>query len=153
MKDEGELVFYREVLLSDYGLDKTKDNVLFMQADAMNLNPNFTNFDLIVLPLLLEELRDPKDFLLDIHERLKEKGFLVIASTYEWNLSVTPRENWPGGFKQDGEPVTSFEGIHTLLDPQFDLISNDKELYLTLPKSSRLTEKRKVQISVWKRKK
>lgn len=153
MKDEGELVFYREVLLSNYGLDKTKDNVLFMQADAMNLNPNFTNFDLIVLPLLLEELRDPKDFLLDIHERLKEKGFLVIASTYEWNLSVTPRENWPGGFKQDGEPVTSFEGIHTLLDPQFDLISNDKELYLTLPKSSRLTEKRKVQISVWKRKK
>lgn len=152
MKDEGELVFYREVVLSDFGLDKTKDNVLFMQGDAMNLNPNFTNYDLIVMPLLLEELRDPIGFLMNIHERLKENGYLVIASTYEWNLSVTPRENWPGGFKQDGEPATSFEGIKALLDPQFHLISINNELDLTLKKSSRITESRKVQVTIWKRK-
>ncbi len=39
MKDEGELVFYRDVVLDDFGLADAKGNILFMQADAMNLNP------------------------------------------------------------------------------------------------------------------
>src|SRR5690606_29576031 len=55
MKDEGELVFYHDIVLEEYGLSEFKDRVAFMQADAMNLRPNFTGYDLIILPALLEE--------------------------------------------------------------------------------------------------
>src|SRR5690554_7423263 len=70
MKDEGELVFYRDVVLSDYGLSETKEQILFMQADAMNLKPNYSGYDLIIVPNLLEELSDPLLFLSEIHTRL-----------------------------------------------------------------------------------
>ncbi|MBP7612538.1 MAG: 5-histidylcysteine sulfoxide synthase, partial [Paludibacter sp.] len=48
VKDEGELVFYRDVVLSDMGLENAKDNILFMQADANNLKPIYSGYDLII---------------------------------------------------------------------------------------------------------
>jgi hypothetical protein len=54
-KDEGELVFYRDIVLADFGLSEVKGNILFMQADAMNLKPNYSGYDLIIIPALLEE--------------------------------------------------------------------------------------------------
>ena len=151
IKDEGELVFYRDVVLSDFGLEKGKDNILFMQADAMNLKPNFTGYDVIIVPNLLEELHNPKAFLEQIHERLNENGLLFIASTYEWNEARTKRENWPGGFKQDGEPVTSLDGIKLILNKNFDLQGDPIDLNSYLKKSSRTTEVRLSQVTVWKK--
>ena len=151
IKDEGELVFYRDVVLSDFGLEKGKDNILFMQADAMNLKPNFTGYDVIIVPNLLEELQNPKTFLAQIHERLNENGLLFIASTYEWNEARTKRENWPGGFKQDGEPVTSLDGIKLILNKNFDLQGDPIDLNSYLKKSSRTTEVRLSQVTVWRK--
>lgn len=151
MKDEGELVFYRDVVLSDYGLSETKAQILFMQADAMNLKPNYSGYDLIIVPNLLEELSNPLLFLSQIHSRLNENGYLLLASDYEWDDEKTPRDKWPGGFKKDGEPVTSLDGIKDALAPHFDLCRDPQDLPLLLKKSTRTTEKRRVQVTVWKR--
>ena len=150
-KDEGELLLYRDVVLADYGLGKGRDNILFMQADAMNLKPNYTGYDVIVVPNLLEELSNPKLFLENIHERLNEHGWFIITSTYDWDETRTRRENWPGGFKQDGEPVTSLDGIKTILNEHFTLENEPIDLTLSLRKSSRITENRISQITVWKK--
>jgi len=48
-------------------------------------------------------------FLSSIHTRLNNKGYLILASNYEWDPQKTNRDKWPGGFKRDGEPVTSLE--------------------------------------------
>ena len=127
MKDEGELLLYRDVVLSDFGLEKGRENILFMQADAMNLKPIYTGYDVIVVPNLLEELNNPLLFLSKIHERLNENGWLIITSTYEWDETRTRRENWPGGFKQDGEPVTSLDGIKKILNMEFELTGEPVE--------------------------
>jgi len=150
-KDEGELLLYRDVVLADFGLEKGRDNILFMQADAMNLKPNYTGYDVIVVPNLLEELSNPKLFLENIHERLNEHGWFIITSTYDWDETRTRRENWPGGFKQDGEPVTSLDGIKTILNEHFTLENDPIDLTLSLRKSSRITENRISQITVWKK--
>ena len=150
-KDEGELLLYRDVVLADFGLEKGRDNILFMQADAMNLKPNYTGYDVIVVPNLLEELSNPVLFLSNIHERLNEHGWLIITSTYDWDETRTRRENWPGGFKQDGEPVTSLDGIKTILNEHFTLENEPIDLTLSLRKSSRITENRISQITVWKK--
>lgn len=150
--DEGEILHFREVVLEDFSLDKGKDNILFMQADAMNLKPNYTGYDLIVLPNLLTELNDPILFLQNIHERLNENGTLVITSDYNWDKQQTPRDKWPGGFKQYGEPVTSLEGITEILSPHFITGGETQELEIIVRKSSRVSEKRQTQLTVWKKK-
>jgi putative 4-mercaptohistidine N1-methyltranferase len=152
VKDEGELVLYREVLLSKTGLDVGKDRILFMQADANNLKSIYSGYDLLVVPNLLEELRNPIEFLQQIHERLNDNGWLVLASTYEWNDQITERSHWPGGFKQDGEPVTSFEGIKMILDTHFELMSHPIDLRLTERFSSRISRVKRSEVTIWRKK-
>jgi len=151
-KDEGELVFYREVLLEDFGLGENKKNILFMQDNANNMKPIYTGYDLIIVPNLLEELICPILFLKNIHERLNDNGLLVIASTYEWEANMVERKHWPGGFKQDGEPVTSFEGIQNILSDRFELENDPVNLMFILRKSSRVSEQRMSEVTVWRKK-
>lgn len=150
-KDEGELVFYRDLVLTDFGLEETKNHILFMQADAMNLKPNYSGYDLVIIPALLEELSDPLLFLSQIHLRLNENGYLIMASDYEWDPAKTPRDKWPGGYKKDGEPVASLDGIKTVLLPQFDLVTDPQDIFRTIRRSSRFTENRLMQVSIWKK--
>jgi len=157
LKDEGELVFYRELVLSETGLGKGErgdtgtgfGNILFMQDNANNLKPIYTDYDLIIVPNLLEELTCPIIFLQQIHERLNAGGMLVLTSTYDWELNNIKREHWPGGFKKDGEPVTSIEGIKEILNSNFYLDRNPANLQLSLWKNSRNKEVKKVEVTVW----
>ena len=151
-KDEGELLFYRDVVLDDFGLTPTKNRILFMQADAMNLKPNYSGYDLIIASALLEELNDPGLFLSQIHTRLNDHGFLLLASSYAWDPQKTNRDKWPGGFKKDGEPVMSLEGIRKILEPNFTLHAEPRDIRRTIRKSSRLTEHHLMQVTIWRKK-
>ncbi len=73
----------------------------------------------------------PIIFLQQIHERLNEGGVLMLTSTYDWELNNIKREHWPGGFKKDGEPVTSFEGIKEILSKNFTLEKEPMNLQFT----------------------
>ena len=152
MKDEGELVYYRDIVLDDYDLSDIKDRVVFMQADAMNLKPNYSGYDMIIIPALLEELSDPLLFLSQIHNRMNHFGYLIIASDYEWDLNKTPRDKWLGGFKKDGEPVTSFDSIKKVLEPEFDMIVEPRDILRKVKKSSRVIDNRRLQLTVWMKK-
>jgi 5-histidylcysteine sulfoxide synthase/putative 4-mercaptohistidine N1-methyltranferase len=149
MKDEGELVFYRDVVLSDFALGKNKENITFMQDNAQNLKPVYKGYDVIVAPNLLEELNDPIDFLANIHTRLNEKGYLILTSTYNWKDEV--RENWPGGFKKDGEPVTSLDGIKEILEENFVLERDPISLKEKVKHSSRVAVENLSEITFWKK--
>lgn len=149
MKDEGELVFYRDVVLTDFTLGHNKENITFKQDNAQNLKPIYKNFDVIVAPNLLEELNDPIDFLSNIHTRLNEKGYLILTSSYNWKNEV--RENWPGGFKRDGEPVTSLDGIKEILEKHFVLERDPISLKDKVKLSSRVTLKQLSEVTFWKK--
>lgn len=151
MKDEGELMSYRDVVLADFDLAETRDRVVFMQADAMNLKPNFTGYDLVVIPALLEELSDPLLFLSQVHERINEGGYLLLASDYEWDAAITPRDRWPGGFKRDGEPVTSLDGIREVLASHFEQVGDPQELLSCERVSARRSVHRKLQVTAWRK--
>jgi 5-histidylcysteine sulfoxide synthase/putative 4-mercaptohistidine N1-methyltranferase len=150
-KDEGELLHYKDVRLTELGLSKT-DNIQFMQADANNLKPIYTDYDVMLAVNLLEELYAPDRFLAAIHERLNKNGILILGSTYNWEKNNIKREHWPGGYKKDGEPVSSFEGIKTILQNTFDLIEQPFNLTATQRTSSRNIDLSIVELSVWKRK-
>ena len=151
-KDEVDLVFYRELVLAETGLGKGKEKILFMQDNANNLKPNYNGYDLIIVPNLLEELICPILFLQSIHERLNSGGMLVLASTYDWERNKINREHRPGGYKKDGEPVTSFEGISDILKAHFELHTEPQNLQQLIPLSSRSSTCLLCEVSVWLKK-
>jgi 5-histidylcysteine sulfoxide synthase/putative 4-mercaptohistidine N1-methyltranferase len=152
VKDENELVFYRELVLADTGLNEDVGKIKFMQDNANNIKPVYTGYDLIIAPCILEELSNPKQFLADIHTRLKTDGWLVIASDYDWEENHIKPECRPGGFKQDGEPVTSLEGIREILAPHFNQEGTAFNLFKYEWQSSRQTIQRLCEVTVWKMK-
>jgi putative 4-mercaptohistidine N1-methyltranferase len=109
--EEGELVSYHERSLADLGLDDVRGKVAFFQGDACNLKPNFTGYDLILAANLIDRLYSPAKFLDSVHERLNPGGLLLIATPCTWLEEHTPRAEWVGGFKQDGENFTTLDGL------------------------------------------
>lgn len=150
VKDENELVFYREALLSDKGLGRG-ENILFMQDNANNLKPIYSGYDVIVAPGVPEELSRPVAFFEHIHERLNKGGFLVVASTYDWEKNNIQPEYRPGGYKKDGEPVTSFEGMKTILEKNFTQIRSSFELLNVKRLSSRKAEQELLEVTFWQK--
>ena len=97
-------------------------------------------------------MSDPKSFLSHIHERVNDGGYLIIASSYFWDASKTPRDKWLGGYKEDGEPVTSLDGLKSALGNDFELEREPFNMELSVKKSSRVTENRTLEVTVWKKK-
>lgn len=151
IQDEGDLQLFKDVLLTDLNLKDHKDKLVFMQDDAMKLKERYTNFDVIVAVNLLEELTQPKLFLSKLHERLNENGVLILGSTYQWNASVCQPENWIGGFKKDGEPVKSIDGVKASLGKHFQLLKNPIPVTYPIRKSSRAFEIEITEVSIWRK--
>lgn len=152
VKDDADLVFYREVVLADTALGEGMERILFMQDNVNNLKPIYSGFDVIVAPGVLEDLVNPIDFLKEIHTRINPGGWLVIASTYDWELRGLPLEARPGGFKQDGEPVSSFDGIKAILSENFDQEGLPFNLMKYNRFSSRKMQQELLEVSFWRKK-
>lgn len=152
VKDEDELVFYRELVLHETGLGEGKEHILFMQENGNNIKPIYTGYDLILAPNLLEELTNPIAFLEQIHERLNSGGTFIIASTYDWEANGIGKECRPGGFKRDGEPVASFDGIKSILEEWFILEQRPVDVSCAFRRSSRCSEVRISEVSIWRKK-
>jgi 5-histidylcysteine sulfoxide synthase/putative 4-mercaptohistidine N1-methyltranferase len=149
--EEGELVSYKERRLADLGLDSTRHKVQFYQGDACNLKPQFTGYDLILAANLIDRLYSPRKFLSAIHERLHIGGLLVLASPYTWLVEHTPREEWIGGFKQDGESFTTLDGLKALLQPHFKLINEPQEVPFVIKETKHKFQHSLSEVTIWER--
>ena len=108
-----------ERTLREMGLDQAMEHINFMQQDACNMKAIFSDYDLVLAANLIDRLSQPSRFLNDIAPRIRVGGHLVIASPYTWLEEFTPKENWLGVFKRDGEPVNTLDGLHMHLDAHF----------------------------------
>lgn len=151
IKDEGELVSYKEIKLSDLALDSTAERCQFMQADACNLNQKHTGYDLIFAGNLIDRLYAPKTFLSMIHERMNRDGLLILASPYTWLEEYTERQEWLGGFKDaSGENYTTFDGLKDLLGEHFDLLGEPIDVPFVIRETRRKFQHTLSQMTLWK---
>lgn len=148
---EGELVDYKSCSLRDLGLDTVQDKVSFYQGDACNLKSNFTAYDLIFASNLIDRLYSPTKFLNQIHERLNIGGVLMLASPYTWLEEHTPREEWIGGFKKDGENFSTLDGLHALLDQHFCLIAAPQKVPFVIRETAHKFQHTLSEVTFWKR--
>ncbi|WP_232370840.1 5-histidylcysteine sulfoxide synthase [Desulfogranum marinum] len=151
LTEEGEITSYHERKLADFGLESTKNKVEFFQADASNLKPRFTGYDLIVAANLLDRLYDPRTFLTTIHERLHPGGLLVLTSPYTWLDEFTKKENWIGGFRRDGEPYTTLEGLQEILSKHFRMATDPQDIPFVLRETKRKFQHTIAQMTAWEK--
>jgi 5-histidylcysteine sulfoxide synthase/putative 4-mercaptohistidine N1-methyltranferase len=151
LPEEGEIVSYHEKHLSQFGFDEIKDKVDFYQADACNLKPIYADYDMVLACNLLDRLYDPASFLTMIHERIVKGGLLIITSPYTWLEEFTQRDRWIGGFRKDGENVTTLQGLGEMLLPHFTRVAEPRDIPFVIRETSRKFQHTIAQMTVWER--
>jgi 5-histidylcysteine sulfoxide synthase/putative 4-mercaptohistidine N1-methyltranferase len=147
---EGELTAGRAVSLDRLGLAATADRVAFMQGDACNLKPLYTGYDLVFAGNLIDRLYDPALFLQGIADRVAAGGILAITSPYTWLEEYTPKEKWLGGRREHGEPLTTAQGLATLLGRHFELLSR-ADVPFVIRETARKHQHTIAEMTVWRR--
>jgi putative 4-mercaptohistidine N1-methyltranferase len=151
MPIEGELESFHEVNLSHFDLEEERDKVSFWQADACNLKSLYKDFDLIFGGNLIDRLYDPKKFLDSLAERLNNGGMLILTSPYTWQEESTPKEKWIGGYKRDGENVTTLQGLEEILEKAFTLV-DIKDVPFVIQETARKHQHTIAQMTIWEKK-
>ncbi|MEQ1602333.1 MAG: 5-histidylcysteine sulfoxide synthase [Methylophilaceae bacterium] len=149
--DEGELVSYHECNLTDLGLQAVKHKVAFFQGDACNLKPLFSGYDFILAANLIDRLYDPAKLLTTIHNRLNIGGLLMITSPYTWLEEHTPKEAWLGGFKRDGENVSTLDGLKAILGQHFKLVQEPQAVPFVIRETKRKFQHSLSDVTIWER--
>ncbi len=121
------------------------------QADACNLKPLYTGHDLVLAANLVDRLYRPRAFLESIHERIRPGGLLVLTSPYTWREEHTRREEWIGGFRRDGENLTTREGLRETLGRHFTPAAGPRDLPFVIRETRRKHQHTISEMTVWER--
>jgi 5-histidylcysteine sulfoxide synthase/putative 4-mercaptohistidine N1-methyltranferase len=151
LPEEGEIISYHEKQLSRFGLDSVKDKADFYQADACNLKPLYTDYDLVLACNLIDRLYDPAKFLTSIHERINKGGLLILTSPYTWIEEFTQRDKWIGGFRKDGENISTLQALEEILSPHFAALAEPVDIPFVIRETPRKFQHSIAQMTVWER--
>jgi 5-histidylcysteine sulfoxide synthase/putative 4-mercaptohistidine N1-methyltranferase len=149
--DEGELSTVKSFKLADLQLGDKINNIEFTQGDACNLKDKYNNYDLVFAGNLIDRLYEPKKFLADITKRINVGGLLVIASPYTWLEEYTQKEHWLGGFKENGENLTTYDGLERFLSANFEAVGEPHNVPFVIRETARKFQHTVAQLSVWRR--
>lgn len=149
--EEGEVFGYVEKNLWEFGLEDIASRLEFMQADASNLLEKYQGYDFILAESVLESTLNPRGFLKSIVSRINPRGLLAIVDAYDYKDELTPLANRLGGFRKDGEPISSFETISEMLQEEFELVDTPQNIYQIIPQNLRNHSLKILQLSLWQK--
>ncbi len=149
--DEGELSTLKQASLQELGLEETAGRINFIQGDASNLKPIYQNYDLVFAGNLIDRLYEPAVFLQSIHERINPGGMLVLTSPYTWLEEFTKKENWIGGYKVNGENMTTLDGLHEILKDNFESYAEPIDIPFVIRETARKHQHTVAQMTFWKK--
>ncbi|MBS0909470.1 5-histidylcysteine sulfoxide synthase [Tatumella sp. JGM118] len=153
LPSEGELVDYRTLRLTDALADYAAQGpVHFTQGDACNLKARTGMFDLVFASNLLDRLREPRRFLQDITPMLRTGGVLLLSSPYTWLEEYTPKDNWLGGLRENGEAVTTLQALRRILQADFEEIAPPEDVPFVIRETSRKYQHTVAQLTLWRKK-
>lgn len=150
--EEGELVEYRQVRLKSFNLGSEQtQRIQFVQGDACNLKPQPSQYDLVLASNLLDRLRQPTRFLQDITPMIRDGGVLLLASPYTWLEEFTPKENWLGGVRENGEALTTLQTLQRLLAADFEQIGDPQDMPFVIRETARKFQHTLAQVTLWRK--
>ncbi|MDI9223159.1 5-histidylcysteine sulfoxide synthase [Pantoea sp. EA-12] len=150
--EEGDLVEYRQVRLKDFNLDSEQaQRIQFVQGDACNLKPQPDRYDLVLASNLIDRLRQPQRFLQDITPMIRSGGLLVLSSPYTWLEEFTPKENWLGGVRENGEALTTYQALQRLLRDKFEEVGTPQDVPFVIRETARKFQHTQAQLTIWRK--
>lgn len=150
--EEGDLVEYRQVRLKDFDLGREQaSRIRFVQGDACNLKPGADRYDLVLASNLIDRLRQPKRFLQDITRMINPGGVLMLSSPYTWLEAFTPKENWLGGIRENGEALTTHQALQRLLAADFEEITAPQDVPFVIRETARKYQHTLAQLTIWRK--
>lgn len=151
-QEEGELVEYRQVRLKDFDLGAEQaSRIQFVQGDACNLKPQPDRYDLVLASNLIDRLRQPLRFLQDVTPMIRSGGVLMLSSPYTWLEEFTPKENWLGGIRENGEALTTCQALQRLLAADFEEIAAPQDVPFVIRETARKYQHTVAQLTVWRK--
>ncbi len=152
MPEEGELMQYCQASLADIGISAEQaERVQFVQGDACNLKAQYQAYDLVLASNLVDRLREPKRFLRDITTRIVSGGILMLSSPYTWLEEFTPKENWIGGIRENGEALTTYQALQRLLAADFVEVQAPVDVPFVIRETARKHQHTVAQLTVWRK--
>ncbi|WP_075183364.1 5-histidylcysteine sulfoxide synthase [Pantoea sp. 1.19] len=150
--EEGDLVEYHQVRLKDFGLDSAlAQRIQFVQGDACNLKPQAGRYDLVIAANLIDRLRQPQRFLEDVGRMINPGGVLLLSSPYTWLEDYTPKENWLGGKRENGEALTTLQALHRLLAEAFTPLAEPQDVPFVIRETARKYQHTLAQVTLWRK--
>jgi putative 4-mercaptohistidine N1-methyltranferase len=122
MPTQGDIFDFHEVTLDDLGFEQSPDNLHFAQGDGHNLKPQFNHYDLAICHRVIEYSYHPQVLLQQLSQRVKAGGVVLLGSSYAWDVSITDTQHWIGGFKRNGENLSSEAHLLEIMSAEFDLL-------------------------------
>lgn len=143
---------YCQASLADIGISAEQaERVQFVQGDACNLKPQYQAYDLVLASNLVDRLREPKRFLRDITTRIVSGGILMLSSPYTWLEEFTPKENWIGGIRENGEALTTYQALQRLLAADFVEVQAPVDVPFVIRETARKHQHTVAQLTVWRK--
>ncbi|SUB14253.1 Uncharacterised protein [Pantoea agglomerans] len=121
------------------------------RATPVTLSRNPARYDLILASNLIDRLRQPARFLRDVTPMLRQGGILVLSSPYTWLEDFTPKENWLGGVRENGEALTTLQALQRLLAADFDLVDEPQDKPFVIRETARKFQHTLAQVTVWRK--
>lgn len=149
--DEGELQSLKSFQLDTLDLDERVNNIHFAQGDACNLKGKFHGYDLVFAGNLIDRLYQPEAFLRDIISRINDGGYLALTSPYTWLEEFTEREHWLGGFKENGENITTLDSLERILGEQFETVCDPVDIPFVIRETARKHQHTLAQLTLWRK--
>ena len=139
----------REVEAGDLGavLCQFKTTAAYGTTDVQSAPQGFARHG------LHSDARDlHRKFLEDIADRILPGGLLVITSPYTWLEEHTARTEWLGGFKRDGENLSTFDALREILSGAFRLRDDSpQDLSFVIRETARKYQHSIAQVTIWER--
>jgi len=125
--------------------------VSFVQGDACNLKPQAELYDLVFAANLLDRLREPACFLKDIAPMIRSGGLLMLSSPYTWQEDYTPKQNWLGGFRENGEAVTTHQALRRILAAEFEEVQGPQNVPFVIRETARKFQHTVAELTLWRK--
>jgi putative 4-mercaptohistidine N1-methyltranferase len=118
--EEGDLTRRLRAQVPD---DIDPRRVAFQQGDAQAFPAGIGTFDVMLMANLIDRLPNPCRCLEQLPALIRPGGQLILTSPYTWLTEYTPKENWLGGYEQEGQPVRTLQTLQRLLQPDFKRVA------------------------------
>jgi len=82
---------------------------------------------------------------------IRSGGLLMLTSPYTWLEEYTPKAQWLGGFRENGEAVTTYQTLRRLLASEFEEVQKPQDVPFVIRETARKFQHTVAELTLWRK--